>query len=242
ALKELGVKTIVSVDGAAPDVEGARKYGMRYVHLPITYSGVDPAQGKAIAKALDELPGPIYVHCHHGKHRSAAAVAVACVYNGTLRPEQATAVLETFGTGANYKGLWAAARDARPLRPEELRDLKIEYVERAKIPRLAEAMVQVDTRWDHLKEIKAAGWKAPKDHPDLDPPHEALQLEELLRELRRTDKTHADKPAYNTQMAAAETATAQLREALKANDAMRAEAAFKAVGASCLACHKGFRD
>ncbi|HYE18068.1 MAG TPA: hypothetical protein VEA69_06475 [Tepidisphaeraceae bacterium] len=242
ALKEFGVRTIVSVDGAAPDVEGARKFGMRYVHLPITYSGVDPAQGRAIAKALDELPGPIYVHCHHGKHRSAAAVAVACVYNGMLKPEQATSVLETFGTGANYAGLWQAARDARPLKPEELRDLKIEYVERAKIPKLAEAMVQVDYRWDHLKAIKAAGWKSPKHHPDLDPPHEALQLEELFRELRRTDRTHADRPGYDELMLKSEAATADLRRALTANDAVRADAAFKLIGAACAGCHKGFRD
>src|SRR5688500_19183961 len=36
-LARLGVKTIISVDGAAPDVETARKYGIRYVHLPIKY-------------------------------------------------------------------------------------------------------------------------------------------------------------------------------------------------------------
>ena len=79
ALKALGVKTIVSVDGSAPDVATAKKFGLTYVHLPVTYSGIKPEEGKAIAKALEELPGPIYLHCHHGKHRSAAAVAVACV-------------------------------------------------------------------------------------------------------------------------------------------------------------------
>src|SRR5262245_18100801 len=36
-LHAMGVKTIVSVDGATPDVEGARKLGMQYVHLPISY-------------------------------------------------------------------------------------------------------------------------------------------------------------------------------------------------------------
>src|SRR2546422_4056322 len=100
-LKQLGVKTIISVDGAKPDVETARRHGLRYVHLPIGYDNVAPQQGLAIAKAIDDLPGPIYVHCHHGRHRSAAAVAVACVMNGSLRPEQAESVLRTFGTGEN---------------------------------------------------------------------------------------------------------------------------------------------
>src|SRR4051812_27897995 len=44
ALEDLGVRTIVSVDGAAPDVGTARRYGLRYVHLPITYSGVTPEE------------------------------------------------------------------------------------------------------------------------------------------------------------------------------------------------------
>src|SRR5262245_46397548 len=39
-LKELGVKTIISVDGARPEVELAKKYGLRYVHLPHGYDGV----------------------------------------------------------------------------------------------------------------------------------------------------------------------------------------------------------
>jgi protein tyrosine phosphatase (PTP) superfamily phosphohydrolase (DUF442 family) len=244
ALKELGVKTIVSVDGSKPDVETARKYGIAYVHLPITYSGVKPEEGRAIAKALDELPGPIYVHCHHGKHRSAAAVAVACVYNGMLRPDQATAVLETFGTGANYKGLWQAARDARPLPPEELRNLKVEFSETAKIPPMADAMVLIDRHWDHLKSIQKNNWQAPADHPDLDPPHEALQLQELFHEIQRTDTTHANNPDFARLMAESETAAQSLRAALAATprNPEAANTAFKQIAQSCTACHKAHRD
>lgn len=244
ALRDMGIKTIVSVDGARPDVEGAHKYGLTYVHLPITYSGVKPEQGKAIAKALAELPGPIYVHCHHGQHRSAAAVAVACVENGTLPPERAESVLQTFGTGANYKGLWRAAREARPLSPEELRDLKVEFVETKKIPPLADAMVGVDERFDHIKAIQKAGWRAPADHPDLDPPHEALQLEETFRELGRNDRSHAGKADFARMLSEAEAGTRALRAALAAKpvDAAGADAAFKRVAGTCASCHKGYRD
>src|SRR5678815_4385498 len=64
ALRDMGVKTIISVDGAKPDVETAHKYGLRYVHLPIGYDDVSPEEGRAIAKAIDEVEGPVYVHCH----------------------------------------------------------------------------------------------------------------------------------------------------------------------------------
>ncbi len=45
-LARLGVRTIISVDGATPDVQLASKHGLRYVHLPITYGGVTTGQGQ----------------------------------------------------------------------------------------------------------------------------------------------------------------------------------------------------
>ena len=37
-LKKLGIKTIITVDGTTPDVERARKFGFRYIHLPLGYN------------------------------------------------------------------------------------------------------------------------------------------------------------------------------------------------------------
>jgi protein tyrosine phosphatase (PTP) superfamily phosphohydrolase (DUF442 family) len=244
ALKKMGVETIVTVDGAMPDVERAHKFGLRYVHLPISYAGVKPEEGKAIAKALEELPGLIYIHCHHGKHRSAAAVTVACVENGTLAPERALTVLQTFGTGENYKGLWAAAREARPVPQEELKKLKVDYVEKKKIGPLAETMVSIDERFDHIKAIQKAGWQTPKDNPDLDPPHEALQLEELLHEIGRTETAHTKFADFSRMLAQGDSEAKHLRTALSTNppDRVGAEAAFKQLGNTCASCHKVYRD
>lgn len=243
-LQALGVKTIISVDGAKPDGEAARRYGMRYVHLPIGYDDVAESEGRHIAKALAELPGPIYLHCHHGRHRSAAAVAVACVLNGSLMPQQADSVLQTFGTGANYLGLWESARAAKPLTAEELAGIKVEYVEQAKIPELAERMVEIDKTWERLKSMHANDWKAPADHPDLDPAHEALQLQEHLHEAGRADAGTARPPEYRKLLADGESAATRLREALAPDpvDARVAHSAFKRVGESCVACHKAYRD
>src|SRR5438046_379302 len=41
ALAKAGVKTIISVDGSKPDVATAKKYGLRYIHLPIGYDGIN---------------------------------------------------------------------------------------------------------------------------------------------------------------------------------------------------------
>jgi len=56
----------------------------------------------------------------------------------------------------------------------------------AELPALAKSMVQIDQHWDHLTLIKKSNWQTPKGHPDLDGPHEALQLWEHYRELARS--------------------------------------------------------
>jgi protein tyrosine/serine phosphatase len=53
---------------------------------------------KELAKADRELAGPIYLHCHHGKHRSPAAAVVACVTAGLILPHAALPILRTAGT------------------------------------------------------------------------------------------------------------------------------------------------
>jgi protein tyrosine phosphatase (PTP) superfamily phosphohydrolase (DUF442 family) len=239
-LAALGVKTIVSVDGQKPDVETARQYGLRYVHLPITYSGVTADEGQRIAKALTELDGPIYLHCHHGKHRSAAAVAVACVLNGSLKPEQAESVLKTFGTGENYKGLWQAARDARPMDSAALAKVKVNYVEQAEIPALAERMIEIDHRWDSIKSLQKNGWKG----PGVDPADEALQLQEHFRETGRGDDISSRPAAFHKLLGDGESSADSLQRALSANplDIQKADAAFKQLANSCAACHKSYRD
>jgi hypothetical protein len=232
------------VDSAKPDVETARKHGLRYVHLPIGYDDVAPDEGLALSKAITELRGPVYVHCRLGRHRSAAAVAVACVRNGSLKPEQAESVLRTFGTSQNYLGLWRSAREARPVDASVLRDVKVEYREVAPVPPLAEAMVLVDEHFDHLKQLQENGWKARSDHPDLNARHEALQLHEHVTELGRGEAVAGKTQDYLKLLAQSQDATRALREALAAtrihDDAARD--AMTRLGRSCTACHTQFRD
>ena len=250
ALRDLGVKTVISVDGARPDVATARRYGLRYVHLPIGYDDVTPEEGRAIARAIDELPGQIYLHCHHGRHRSAAALTVACVMNGRLKPRQAESVLKTFGTGENYKGLWSSALGARPLEPAELAKVKVDYREAAPIPPMAEAMVQIDHTIDRLKMAEKAGWRAPDGHPDVDPPHEALQLMEKFRELGRTQAARTRPEPFRKMISDSDAAAQSLHESLadwtrsgrRGPPPPQAAAAMKSIATSCTACHKSFRD
>src|SRR5262245_44975106 len=242
-LAALGVKTIISVDGMAPDVAAAKKHGLRYVHLPHGYDGVPSGRGMELAKAVRDLPGPIYIHCHHGKHRSPAAAAVACVAAGLIDPSAAETILKTAGTSAAYQGLYQSAREARRLDDKLLDELKADFPERAAVPPLAEAMVAVEKSHEHLTQIAAAGWKAPPQHPDLDPAHEALLLREHFTELMRHESVKTKPPAFQSALADSERAAKQLERALTGQSpAERLTAAFQQVSRGCVDCHRVFRD
>ena len=185
-LRNLGVRTIISVNGAKPDVALAARFGLRYVHLPHGYDGIPPARVQELAKAVLELEGPIYIHCHHGKHRSPAAAAVACVASGLTPPNSAMSILELAGTSPKYRGLFEAVEHSQPLAPEFLHGLQVDYTEIAELPPLAEAMVVLEQFHGRVAAIAQAGWRAPAEHPDLDPAHQALLLREQFTELLRT--------------------------------------------------------
>jgi protein tyrosine phosphatase (PTP) superfamily phosphohydrolase (DUF442 family) len=249
ALKALGIKTVISVDGATPDAETARKYGIRYVHLPVGYDGIPREQAVRIIKVARTLSGPVFVHCHHGKHRGPAAVAICGLANEAWTKEQAVSWLERAGTAPDYRGLYEAARGFTPPTAAELDRAGGEFPERAKVPAFVEIMVRVDGRWDRLKAIQKADLKPPAGHPDLDPPHEALQLTELFREASRLSEVRARGEEFARGLEVAERQAQSLRQALRnlaerPEEASRrvAEDAFVAVSQGCTGCHARHRD
>jgi protein tyrosine phosphatase (PTP) superfamily phosphohydrolase (DUF442 family) len=110
-LAKLGVKTIISVDGSKPDVDSARKHGLRYIHLPFGYDGIPTNRIAELVKAGQSANGPIYVHCHHGLHRGPAAVAILCQASMGWSTNQALAWLKQAGTASDYTGLYRAVED-----------------------------------------------------------------------------------------------------------------------------------
>jgi protein tyrosine phosphatase (PTP) superfamily phosphohydrolase (DUF442 family) len=239
-LASLGVKTVISVDGARPDVATARKYGLRYVHLPIGYDGVPRERALELAKAIEELEGPVYVHCHHGQHRGPAAAAVACVVAGKMDNARAVDTMKTLGTGAQYIGLWKSAREAKKADASELRDLRVEFRESALVPPLAEAMVSLDGVFERLGLAAKAGWKKPAEHPDVDPAHEALRAREIVVEIMRTDGLKAHPEAFRELMEAARSASERLELSLRVGES--GDRAFAILKQTCTDCHKTLRN
>ena len=244
SLRKLGIRTVISVDGAKPDVELARKFGLRYVHVPFRYNGVPRSQAVQLAKAVKELPGPIYIHCHHGKHRgpTAAAIAQLCADERCM-VETALEILKKAGTNPRYQGLFESVQKFRRPTRQELAGVA-ELPEVVKVASMTQAMVSIDNAWDHLKLVRAAGWKTPKDHPDLDAQHEAKRLAGHYLDVSKLPKTKDLPEDFLRWLADGQAAANKLEIVLRSPkvDGEAAEKAFMQGSMACSRCHSKYRD
>lgn len=245
SLQTLGIKTVISVDGAKPEVATAGRFGLRYVHLPIGYDRVPRETAVRIARAIHDLPGPVYVHCHHGKHRGpAAAMAALRCLDENCPASTALEFLRTAGTDPKYKGLYASVETSTVATPLEWEKAGNHFPETVIVPDLVRLMVGIDDRWDRMNLIRAAGWKTPNEHSDIDPPHEALQLVEHYREASRLVEIRTRSLEFTKLLKEAEQSAGDLERTLRAKPvrAESAEVAFARSSNLCAKCHRLFRD
>jgi hypothetical protein len=251
SLKAWGVLTVISVDGAVPDVERAKARGMRYVHLPIGYHGFDEARKLELARATRDLPQPVYIHCHHGKHRSASAAGTIAVTLGWMTPEQAVARMTIAGTAPSYPGLYRCTQDAVKVADAAISSARADFPEVSRPAGLVKGMVEIDLAWDNLKAAQKAGWTVPADHPDLVPAAEAGRLADTLRPLCDDAVVKGNPTEFQSLMSLSAEQARSLEELLakvsagarpSPEDAERLNAIASQLAATCKACHNAYRD
>ncbi|HIE72390.1 MAG TPA: hypothetical protein EYP98_20725, partial [Planctomycetes bacterium] len=160
ALATLGVKTVISVDGATPDLVHATAHGLRYVHLPISYDTVSSERQLQLAQAIRNVQRPIYVHCHHGKHRRGAALATALVCAGEMSVAEVSERMGVSGTAASYTGLWQAVRAAQPMSPAQLQADPASFPSVTVVTGLVATMAEMDQIIDLVRQSHQARWQA----------------------------------------------------------------------------------
>lgn len=245
-LAGMGVRTIISVDGAVPEVDKAAARGIRYIHLPIGYNGFDEKRKLELVRATRDAlrDGPVYIHCHHGKHRSAGAAACVAVSLGWLAPDDAVARMKVSGTAPNYKGLYAAASTATVLGTPVLDAVLASFPSVSKPSGFVHAMTELDEVVDHLKVLDKGGWTTPAEHPDLVPAAEAGRLADLYRHLLDTTYAKRKSDDFRARLCQAHDDAQALETLLSASnpDPAAAAARFKPVLAACKDCHAAHRD
>jgi protein tyrosine phosphatase (PTP) superfamily phosphohydrolase (DUF442 family) len=242
-LKRLGVRTVISVDGMPPDLKRARQHGLRYVHLPFGYDGCPLPTANAIVKAVRDLPGPVYLHCHHGQRRSPTAAAfVRIALDGTSN-EEAAKEMERAGASKDYIGLYGDVKAFRAPKASELNALKVKFRELSPTPPMMAAMVEMDEWFARLKKSAANSWKPAAERDEAaSPAHQALQLREQYTELLRTQATKSRSPEFIKMMTDGEKDAIALEEALRASRPQEATQALGRVAAGCGACHTKYRN
>ncbi|MEN1680623.1 MAG: hypothetical protein AAGJ46_13625 [Planctomycetota bacterium] len=243
-LDDLGVKTLISVDALPPNVELAKQFGLRYVHLPHGYDGIPPSRAAELAKAVRDLPGRVYIHCHHGLHRSPAAAAVACIGAGTITPSTGAALLELAGTHKRYLGLHAAVASARAYSPHDLDAMPASFPRRVEPSPIAASMIEIERRFTLLKEHATAGWRTSAELGDAPAEYHALIIRENYAELLRSSATLPHSDGSRESFRQAERIAAELESNLRQTPRRSGavDQAFGRLAASCSSCHQQHRD
>lgn len=245
ALSKMGIRTVVSVDGAPPRVNLAAQHGLRYVHLPVGYHGLDRSRIAELSRAARVLPGGVYVHCHHGKHRGPAAAAAVCVTLGAWTRDKADEWMRSAGTSLDYRGLYKAISHGKLPTAAEILAVPLEFPATAPPEPLVDAMVQIDELWERLKVQMAT----PNDNTapssagtsDMDTAAAtALLLAERLRELAREEPREPPSPKFVELLRQCATSASELHLSLAAG--RRDIDLLNRVQKSCQACHGAFRD
>ncbi len=182
ALRRMGIRTLINVDGAPPDVGAALRNGLRYVHIPVGYDGISRDEQLRLIKAADIMPGDLFIHCHHGRHRGPVAAALIVMTRFDWTVERAAAWIRQAGTSPRYEGLYQTVHEFEPPKKKHLAAIPDDLPASVEPGDLVDAMLQIDDRWRNLRSLHKAGLA---DHR-ADAVGQAVLLTEQFRELART--------------------------------------------------------
>ena len=242
-LAAMGVKTILSVDGKVPDEESAARHGMRYIHVPIHYSGISEDELVRIAKTFREAEGPFFVHCFHGKHRGPAAAAVGrMVLDGATREQALAEMRQWCGTSSKYEGLFrTVASGEMPSTASTVR-YAWDFPAAHPLGGFRQAMVEVARHWDNLVALEERDWQTDPKHPDVDARNEAAKLADLFARANGLPEVQSSPEDFRDWMDTSVEEAGRLQQSLEAGEGAKASKALRNVKQTCGSCHAGYRN
>lgn len=249
SMKEMGIRTVISVDGSAPDAAAAEELGLRYVHVPIQYKGITREEIAKLTKTFRELEGPFYVHCFHGKHRGPAAAALGRVaLDGAPRDVAIAEMRQYCGTAGTYEGLYQVIAKGSIPTDQETAALRYDFEPVHQPKGMVGAMSILARASDNVADASKRNWVADEEHPDLDALNEAEKLEQAFAvafALEETQHGPADQKQWFEASLAESRKLVDALERLQAGEAAasaEAKQAFTAVKGLCTECHAVYRN
>jgi len=247
-LQSMGIRTVLSVDGAEPEKDLAAKYGLGYVHVPIQYKGISDDEMTKIAKTFREKEGPFYVHCFHGKHRGPAAAEIGRIVLDGIPRDQAIAEMRQWcGTAQSYEGLYRTIATAAIPTAKQTSAYAWSFPSGQPIEGFRHAMVEISRSDDNLKALSKRQWKSDPEHPDLDAFNESVKVAKTLDRALQLEDVAARPPEFRKWLDESAKASVTLRDALAAfkegkgtQDAV--DGAYKRMTSACNACHDVYRN
>jgi len=240
SLMKMKVSTIVCVDGVVPDVKTAKEYGMKTIHLPLKYDAPSDEQifdlVTIVARARER--GNVYIHCHQGKHRSAAAAAIVSIALGSLTLEEAKVRMHVSQTSKAYQGLWDAVGQTNIFDVTDLLQNKKVYPSRVEPEGMTNQMIVIDDALDNLHRLQRSEWSAPSNHPDLVGAAEVGMIVDTFRAMQLSTETNRFSDDFETLLVNAMHQASSLEEAL-VQELPKDELYIylKRVEQSCINCH-----
>lgn len=249
ALAKLGIRTVISVDGAEPDVETAARHGIRTVHMPMGYSGISQEDAWRLVKAAGSGSEGVYVHCHKGRHRGPAAAALVCMALEGWPATFAERWMHIAGTSEVYAGLYNSVKTFQVPSAQDLENIPEGSGGTVEVSPLVECMVRIENRFETLRGFAANDYLSLETQPGRAARNESVLLWELFREARRTGLGGELGPDYQERLASAEAAAQFLHEQLGRleRDASglplaTVNAALESMARECAGCHRVHRD
>ena len=245
SLASLQVHTIICVDGNPPELDIPKHLGIKTYHIPIKYGRLTETQVVDLVAAVEigKSRGNTFVHCHHGKHRSATVAAVALIALGEATHAEMAKRMFVSETSENYTGLWQSVEEAVVLE-------KSSYLQKQKnltncvLPvGITEQMIAIESALDSLSLIKKAHWSPPEKHPDLVAVAEAGALAEAFRAMDQSGIANEFPHDFKKQLIRSRSSAEMLEQLLVSDSATHAQLSdsLRAVKDSCSECHRSYR-
>ena len=249
AIAEMGVRTVLSVDGKVPDHELAARHGLEYVHVPIRYNGLTHNEVMAIAKTFREREGPFYVHCFHGQHRGPAAAGLGRIILDRAPRERAAAEMRQYcGTSEKYEGLYTAVLRGELPDARATRAYVFDFPAAHVVAGVRHGMIELTRSWDTIEALSDRDWEVDPDHPDANARNEAEKVLEIFEQSIDLDETHAKREDFRQLLIECAAEADKLLGALKSYEAgdtaagERAHDLVVSIGGKCSECHSNYRN